>query len=218
MPDAIDHLKVMNNALARIGAAAIMSEDDDTDLAAQVMAVYYDRLDAVLAMHPWSFAGITYRLDRLAALESNGYVAADSKFGNGWPYGFALPGNRVGEPRRILTDPRTPHAPLRDFLIEAGNLYADVETAWATVTVRADPAIWRPDFRLAVTTLVAAELCVPVTHDQNLARALFEQAEGSGQDQGRGGLLGRAIAKDAAGSPAKAPHLWRNDLADARLM
>lgn len=215
MTDAIDHLKIMNNALSRIGAGAILDIEEDTDLAAQVTAVYFDRLDAVLAMHEWSFAGKTYKLDRLAEIAGNDFVAADTKFMNGWRYGFALPGNRVGEPRRILDDPRTPDRPWRDFLIEGGNLYADRETLWATVTVRADPAVWRPDFRLAITVLVAAELCVPVTHDQKLAAELFGMAEGSSQEQGRGGLLGRAIAKDAAGSPSKAP-AQGNPLADAR--
>lgn len=213
--DALDHLKVMNNALARIGAGAIMAEDEDTDLAHQVVAVYYDRLDALLAAHPWTWAAKTYKLDRLAETVENDFDAATEKFMNGWRYGFKLPGNRIGDPRRILDDPRRPESPLRNFLIEGGELYAERDAVWATVTVRADPAVWHPSFRLAFTTILAAELCVPVTHDADLAAELRANAEGSPQESGRGGLIGRAFAADAAAAPAKAP-LWNDPLTDAR--
>lgn len=216
MNDVVDHLKIMNNALARIGAGAIMAEDEDSDLAAQVVAVYYDRLDAVLAMREWTFAGKTYKLDRLAEIADNDFVAADGKFMNGWRHGFALPGTRVGHPRRILDDPRRPDSPYRDFLIEGLNLYADREALWATVTVRADPAAWAPDFRLAFTTILAADLCVPITHDAGLAEQLRADAEGTPSEGGRGGLIGRAMGKDAAASPAKAP-LWADPLTLARM-
>lgn len=216
MTDAVDHLKIMNNALARIGAGAIMAEDEDSDLAAQVVAVYFDRLDAILGMHPWTFAGKTYKLDRLSETANNDFVAADGKFMNGWRHGFALPGTRIGHPRRILDDPRRPDSPCRDFLIEGVNLYADRDSLWATVTVRADPAAWSPGFRLAVTVATAADLCVPVTHDATLAEKLRAEAEGSPSEGGRGGLIGRAMGKDAAASPAKAP-LWGDPLTLARL-
>lgn len=216
MTDVVDHLKIMSNALARIGAGAIMAEDEDSDLAAQVAAVYYDRLDAILGMHPWTFAGKTYKLDRLAETDDNDFVATDSKFMNGWRHGFTLPGTRVGAPRRILDDPRRPDTPYRDFLIEGGNLYADRESLWATVTVRADPVAWPPDFRLAVTVAIAADLCVPVTHDAGLADTLRAEAQGTPSEGGRGGLIGRAMGKDAAASPAKAP-LWADPLTLARM-
>lgn len=216
MADTVTHLKIMNNALARIGAGAIMAEDEDSDLAQQVVAMYYDRLDAALGMHPWTFAGKTYKLDRLAETDDNDFVAADGKFMNGYRHGFALPGTRVGHPRRILDDPRRPDSPYRDFLIEGINLYADRESLWATVTVRADPAAWAPDFRLAFTALLAADLCVPVTHDAGLAEQLRAAAEGTPSEAGRGGLIGRAMGKDAGAAPAKAP-LWADPLSSARM-
>ncbi len=214
--DAIDHKKIMNNALARIGAGAIMAEDEDSDLAAQVAAVYFDRVDAMLGMHSWTFAGKTYKLNRLAEISDNDFVVADGKFMNGWRHGFTLPGNRIGAPRRILDDPRRPDSPYRDFLIEGLNLYADRESLWATITVRADPASWPPDFRLAATVAVAADLCVPVTHDAGLAETLRAEAEGTPSENGRGGLIGRAMGKDAAAAPAKAP-LWADPLTLARM-
>jgi hypothetical protein len=216
MPDVTDHLKIMNNALARIGAGAIMAEDEDTDLAAQVVAVYYDRLQAVLAMHEWSFAGKTYKLDAIAKTAENDYDATGLIFNNGWRNAFALPGTRLGAPRKVLSDPRCPQDPLREFLIESGWLYADRDQVWAVVTVMRAPPIWDPMFTHGVTTLIAADLCVPVTHDAGLAKTLRENGEGTPQEQGRGGLIGRAMASDAAKARTATPQ-WRDPLSDARL-
>lgn len=211
-----DDRLIMNNALARIGAGQIYSLSEDTPLAAQTLAVYRDRVDALLGLYEWSFNAKTYRLDALAQVTQNDYIAADRKFMNGWRYGFTLPGTRLGLPRKVLADPRRPDDPLRDFAIEQNNLYADREQVWAQVGVRAAPSVWLPGFRLAATVAVAADLCVPISHDKGLADELLTQAEGNSQEQGRGGLIGKAIAQDRAGSPNKAP-LWRDPLTEARL-
>lgn len=215
MTDAVDHLKIMNNALARIGGGSIMAEDEDSELAAQVVAIYYDRLEAILSMHAWSFAGKTYKLDAIAKTAGNDYVAGDSRFMSGYAHAFQLPGTRLGDPRRLLTDPRSPDYPLREFLIESGRLYCDRENVWAVVTVRPDPEVWHPMFRLAVTASIAAELCVPVTHDDTLARSLRVTAEGTPEEQGRGGLMGRALGIDASTSGARSP-LHSDPLTSAR--
>ncbi len=171
------------------------------------VALFFGRAFFVTAGYHRYFSHKTYKLNRLAEISDNDFVVADGKFMNGWRHGFTLPGNRIGAPRRILDDPRRPDSPYRDFLIEGLNLYADRESLWATITVRADPASWPPDFRLAATVAVAADLCVPVTHDAGLAETLRAEAEGTPSENGRGGLIGRAMGKDAAAAPAKAP-LW----------
>lgn len=217
MPVVTNHLQIINNALGKIGSGKIMAEDEDTELAGQIVPVYYSRLDALFAMHDWSFAGRTYKLDAIAAVAENGYDTTALKFDNGWRFAFALPGTMIGLPRRVLRDPRCPHDPLRDFLIEAGKLYCDFDKAWAVVTVRADPAIWDSQFKLAVEAIASADFCVPVTQDAKLAADLRAVAEGTPTEQGRGGLVGRAMASDAAKARTKAPQ-WRDPLSDARFM
>lgn len=217
MPVVTNHLQIINNALGKIGAGKIMAEDEDTELAGQAVAPYYTRLKALLAMHHWSFAGRTYRLDAIAAVAENGYDVDAQKFDNGWRYAFQLPGTALGLPRRNLRDPRCPHDPLRDFLIEAGWLYCDFDKAWSVVTVLADPAIWDPQFTLAVEAIVSADYCVPISSDAVLGEKLRLIAEGSPTEQGRGGLVGRAIATDAARARTAAPQ-WRDPLSDARMM
>jgi len=215
MPTVTNHMKIMNGALGRIGSGKIMAEDEDTELADQVVPPYYARLRSLLGMHEWSFAGRTYKLDALAKTAENEYDATAQKFNNGWRYAFALPGTRLGNPRKVLADPRNPKDPLRDFLIEAGVLYADREQVWAVVTVMADPEIWDPQFTLAMEMLIAADYCVPVTHDTKLASDLRITAEGTPTEQGRGGLVGRAMASDAAKARTATPQ-WRDPLSDAR--
>jgi hypothetical protein len=207
----------MNAALARIGAAPIMAETEDTELAAQVVAVYYDRVDAILGMHPWKFARQTFRLDEIAPTPDNGYDAAAKIFANGWKRSFALPGTRIGEPRSVLANPRNPDYPLRDYAIEGDRIYADTGPLWVAFTVRVAPAVWasNPLFRLAATTAVAADLAVPVTHDKDLAAQLLTDAEGTPSEAGRGGMIGRAMAHDLAGAPIASP-LQNDPLTAAR--
>lgn len=210
------HLDTINAALSVIGGGDIMAEDEDTELAGKVVPLYYARLNAVLAMHAWSFAGKIYKLDAVPMDAAHDYVAADNKFMNGWRFAFAMPGTRVGLPRKVLTDPRRPDDPLRDFFVEQDVIYADRETLYASFTVQVAPSVWKPDFYLALQTLVAADFCIPVSHDKDLAASLAVKGEGTNQEQGRGGLIGRAIGADAAGSRSKSP-MWRDPLSDARL-
>jgi len=217
MTDVYNHLKVMNNALGLIGAGKIMAEDEDTDLAGQVVPVYYSRLKAVLGMHEWSFAGKTYKLDAIARTAENDFDAAKNIFNNGWRHAFQLPGTRIGLPRKVLRDPRNPRDPLRDFLIESGWLYADRDAVWAVVTVMPAPDVWDPQFAQAIERITAADLAVPVTHDANLDTKIRAIAEGTPEENGRGGLIGRAIATDAARARTATP-MWRDPLTDARLM
>jgi hypothetical protein len=211
-----DKRSIINNALARIGGGEVVAIDEDTDLAAQCNAVYDDEIASLLALYEWSFNARTYSLDVLAPTAANDFDASINKFRNGWRYGFQLPGGRLAPPRRILTNPRLPDQPLRDFAIEGASVFADYSALWATVSVDADPTVWPAPFRKAATVALAAGLCVPVTQDKNLAAALREDAQGPPEYQGRGGMIGQAIAFDAARSRIRAP-MVSDPLGDARL-
>lgn len=204
MATTISDLQIANNALARIGEGSIASFDEESPLARQVSAIYRDRID-VLFSWPWNFSRRTYKLQRM-----------DETPDNGWKYAFALPSERLSPPRTVLRDPRQPKNPFRDYAVEGGNLYADIAELWATVSVRVDPSLWPPSFRILATVAAAADLCVPVTHDKDLADQLRGEAYGLPSEGGRGGLMARAIADDIATSPIAAP-LSRDPLTDARL-
>lgn len=214
MSDVVSDVIIINRALARIGAAPISSLTEETAKVRQCLAVYYDRIDALLGLREWSFAGKTYALDQVAESDAD-FSASAKKFKNGWRYAFSLPGDRLGLPWRVMTDPRRPDTPLRAFTIEQDRVFAEHKPLWATVTVRAAPSAWTPAFRIGAVVAVAADLCVPIAHDKTLAEALREEAQGGAADNGRGGLIGAAIAADHAGAPRKAAH-WQDPLGQAR--
>lgn len=217
MSETVTDVVIINRALARIGSKPIMALDEDTSLARQAVAVYYDVRDALLGKYPWEFAKKTFKLDELAEIPSNGFDA-EHRWGNGFRFAFAMPGNRLSNPRKILTRPGSgADYPLRKFLLEEGRVYADVRPLWATFTVAAAPAIWTPAFRLAAITLVAAHLAVPVTHDRQLANDLREEAEGSPDTAGLGGLVGKAIAAEVSGQPGPPPLMITDDLTTAHM-
>lgn len=211
----IDQVSVINNALSRFGGGEIDAIDEDTELAGTVVPIYDDVIPALLGLYEWSFNARTYALDALSETPENEFDSSANKFRNGWRYGFALPGDRLAPPRRILTDPRLPDQPLRQYAIEGGNIYAERTPLWATVSVDADPDVWWAPFRMAATTLLASEFALAVSHDKDLAGRLLIRAQGTSDENGKGGLVGQAISFDAARSRIKAP-MQTDPLGDAR--
>ena len=187
MPQPLSNIDICNRALARIGAAPIMSLDDDTDLSRQVEAVFDDVVESCFAAWRWRWAAMTHALQQI-----------DGTPLNGWAYAYAVPAAALGEPLRVMADPRRTDAPLRAFQCEGRQVFADHQPLWGVFITRHAPDLWPPLFRAGVVTWLAAHLAVPVTHDSGLAETLRQEAVGSPAEGMRGGLIGRAIALDAA--------------------
>lgn len=206
MPDPVlVDITIINRALARIGGGAITSTDEDTELAASVMAVYPDVVDVAHAAYPWKWARRTAKLDQLAVTPINGFSKA---------YGF--PADALGQPLKLSDRPNCADNPLRRFSVEGRTVYANCDAVYGAFVMRIAPSDWPPSFRLAVTVWLSAEFCVPVTHDANLADALRKTAIGAPSEEMRGGLLGRAIALDVSSGGGVAPLLADDPLTSAR--
>lgn len=200
-----DKIKVANEALRRFGAGTILSFEEETQKAATVAAIYATVVDDAFQATRWTFARRTARLDLLPDAPLSGYARA-----------FALPGDRVGDPVKVIANPSLPDHPLRIFALEGDELHANVTAVWATCVRRVDPNYWPPMFRRAVVTALAAELVVPISHDTKLADNLRAQTWGTPSEGGRGGLMGRAMAIDVASSPGSAAPIGAVDpLTDA---
>lgn len=193
MTETTDTLTIINRALARIGAGAISAVDEDTDLCRQVMAVHDDLVDAAFGIWHWSWPRRLRALEKLAAAPA------------GWSSAFAFPAEAIGNPKSLLTDPSQPELPLRRYALDGRSVAANADALWGVFTLRIASSDWPPLFRAAFTLWLAAELCVPVTHDATLAAALLKTAVGSPEEGFRGGLMGRAIAMDHAGGGNAAP-------------
>lgn len=193
MADLPDDLSVINEALARIGGAPLFALDEETKRASAVIHIYRTVVPDAFAAHRWHWARRTAPLDRLAVTPETG-----------WRFAYALPGDRIGAPVKVLDNPRCPDLPLRDYIVEGGELHCDREAVWATCVRAVPPAAWEPAFRQAVIVALAATFCLPETHDTKLQAVLEQTAWGSPSEGRRGGLMGRAIALDAASAGAVA--------------
>lgn len=187
---AIDKATIINWALTDIGAGPMFSVDDDSDLAETIEAVWQPVVDRTFGMHDWSFCRKTYRNARHNATPENG-----------WRYGFDLPGNRVGNPLKILDQAGQSPRPLKHFAIEEGKLFANAPETWSLCKVVVDPDYWPPEWRGAFVVALGAYLAVPVWQDRDLRDAMLTEAFGTPSREGTGGLFGRLMAQDRASSP-----------------
>lgn len=195
---------IVNWALAELGLPPKFSIDDQTALAGYV-DIFWPRTEArCFGVHDWTFCRRTARLDRLEAQPQNG-----------WNHGFALPGDRIGPPLKLLSDPRR-ETPLRSFDIEGDTLYADEPQAWARCKVAVDPAAWPIQFAEVFATALAAALAVPLRQDDSTAAELEMKAFGHPREQGAGGVIGRLIAQDVASKQVASPLLRDDPLTMAR--
>ena len=196
----------VNRALIKLGQPPAFSTGGQDQLAGIIDAVW-PGLEAKLAtIYDFSAFRMTPKADRLAAAPTNG-----------WRFGFALPAQRIGEPLAILLDPAR-ETYLRDFMLEAGNLYTNCEPVYVRIRVKADPSTWDEGFMEAFATALAGELAVPLLQDEDLGLAKAIEAFGRPQENYGGGLFGRLIALNRAAQPQGRRFMDNDPLTSARWM
>ncbi|WP_160123240.1 hypothetical protein [Rhodovarius lipocyclicus] len=159
---ALTALALCSRALIKIGAQPIASFDDGTTEAEVAANLYPAIRDALLSLHPWSFATGQEGLPRLAASP-----VADFNYAYQLPVGFlrvmSAGGPRMGEGLR--------------YRILEGRLHTDAETVTLTYIFRPDESAFPAFFASALTARLAAEFCIPLTETTTRAQLLFQQAE-----------------------------------------
>lgn len=197
MAEQIDAVTIINRALARIGGGSITSLDEDSDLARQVLAIWSDVSDAALSAYSWNWNRRSRQLDLLAETPVNGFS-----------YAFGFPGEALSGPFSLsASDGR---ATIKRFSVEGRTVYCNVAAIVGRFPMRVDPAEWPAEFRTAVTVWLAGEFALPVAQDNDMREKLIAQAIGLPSEQGRGGMMGRAIGNDK-GRDASLPDLAAHD-------
>ena len=161
-----DVVGICNSALAKIGAARIVSLTEGSKNA-NVCAEQYDKLrDDLLRGHVWNFAIRRVKLARLAEDPAFGFARA-----------YQLPADwlrTVSVHDTARADPAARQG-VR-YRIEGRRLLSDAEEVYLRYVARvADPNAMPPDFREALAALLGRELAVPLAQSVNLQQVLDEQ-------------------------------------------
>ncbi|HEV7267818.1 MAG TPA: hypothetical protein VGN83_23370 [Falsiroseomonas sp.] len=151
-----------SRALLRLGAQPIASLTDGTAEAEAAANLYPGIRDALLSVHPWSFATGQAVLPRLTAVP-----LADFAHAFQLPSGFlrALSAGGTGRGRGI------------PYRINEGRLHADAGQVTLTYIFRPDESAFPPFFAAALVARLAAEFCLPLTESASRAEVLFRLAE-----------------------------------------
>ena len=158
---ALSDIALCARALVMIGAAPIVSFEDDS-AEAEVAGMLYPVLrDGMLAAYPWRFAA---RGAWLARRESE-----DDASGAGM---FVLPGDFI----RLLSL-ETEGRAVPEFELVQGAVICGADRAYLRYVGRMAEGAFPAFFDLALITRLAAEFCVPLTESTSRAEYLFKRAE-----------------------------------------
>ena len=159
---ALSDIALCARALVMIGAAPIVSFEDDT-AEAEVAGMLYPAIrDGMLAAYPWRFAA---RGAWLARRESEEVLGA----GEGM---FVLPGDFI----RLLSL-ETEGGAVPEFELVQGAVRCAADRAYLRYVGRMAEGAFPAFFDLALITRLAAEFCVPLTESMSRAEYLFKRAE-----------------------------------------
>ncbi|ESZ25490.1 hypothetical protein [Mesorhizobium sp. L2C066B000] len=189
----IDKAMIVNWALVELGLAPKFSIDEQTTLGGLVDIFWPRAIARTFGLHDWTFCRQTFLLTRQEATPVIGYT-----------YGFDLPGGILGPPLKLTSDALC-NVPLRDFAIEGTTVFTNEPVVYARCKQALDPAAWPPQFADGFATLLASYLAVPLTQDSDLKADKEAAAIGTPATGGAGGIFGRLIAQDRAGSPVGSP-------------
>jgi len=195
---------IVNWALAELGLAPSFSIDQETTLGGIVDMFWPRAIGHCFGLHDWTFCRRTSRLTRQSAVPETGYR-----------YGFDLPGDKIGPPMKLLSDPRR-ETPIRDSRIEGRTVFVDEEAVYAVCKVAVAPAAWDWQWASAYATAFSSYLAVPLTQDYELAAEKYAAAFGTRSEGGTGGVFGRLIAQDRAAGPVGSNLLTNDPLTAGR--
>lgn len=202
---SIDKPAIINWALTEIGAGAIFSSEDDSDLSLQIENVWQRTIDECFSLEQWHWARQTRKLSRVTPAVETGYA-----------YAYGLPENKIGGALAYYAEISPCRRICHDFQVNGGQVYCnETQLYWrGIVEIAVDD--WDVAFRSAFTLALSARLAVPVFQDKALAEKLDEQAFGTPSEKRRGGQFGLLIAQNKAQEPMDTDLYKSDPLSDAR--
>lgn len=156
---AISQLSICNAALINVGALRISAITEENKRAILLNAIYEQTRDAMLRLHPWSFATMRATLTPTAAEPDWGYE-----------YEYDLPTDYLGFMR---TDPSS-----IDYVIEDDKLRSDESTLGVLYTYRnVDESSYDPAFAEAFAWKLSCAIAYNLTQSVTLAESCEKRFE-----------------------------------------
>lgn len=155
-------IALCSSALAKLGANGITSMDDGTAEARVAARLYPLITDALLTIHPWSFATAKARLVELGHAPVGDFAHA-----------FQLPGGFL---KALSAGPDSRGRGLA-FQIIGRELHTDASDVMLTYVFRPSEGDFPPYFAAALVTRLAAEFCIPLTENVERAERLAALAQ-----------------------------------------
>jgi hypothetical protein len=156
-------ISICNQALAGLGANAISSFEDGTDVAAASGAIYATTRDAMLAEHPWNFALAQQALPALAATPDADYDAA-----------YQLPSDCL----RVWSAGAYGYGRGLAYRILGRTLQANTDVPVVlTYIARVDESAFPAFFTRALVARLKAELAIPLGRQVDALRGLIVDAD-----------------------------------------
>lgn len=188
----VTDVQICTNALNRLGAKGISSFTDGTDRATACGNIYPFVKDNLLSLHDWKFIIRKQQLARKGTAPISGYS-----------YEYQLPANRLTDTAVIVYDSNAAgSAAFKDFEIIADGLLTEAAEIWVDYPANNfAEAVWPPYVVELQTVAMMAELAMPITDQSGYAAKLYERVYGTPVENGRGGMMGRAIARNSREDP-----------------
>ena len=221
IPFGAADIAVINQALIRLGAQSLQSRTAPNG--PTYCDIYQPVIEALCAEYPWTFTTGFQQLARRAIPTANR-----------WLYAYVLPADMSGTPLAVFDsiqqnaiwpapggscsdfDLAPADAPVTDFEIMEGSLYANYTQLWMRYIKKPNPAVWPAYFRELVVKLLMAEYAIPVREDMMLRNQLLEEVYGAPDRQGEAGMIAKCKAIDSKGRPSRKIAIGANPLVTVR--
>lgn len=185
-------IKICSNALLRLGARPINSFTDGTDRSTLCANIYPGVKDNILSLHDWKFTIAKQELNKKADAPISGYTNE-----------FALPADRLTDGVVILYDNEQAGAqPFKEFITQGTGILTEADELFMDYQVNSSSeAGWPPYFVELIVQAMAVELVIPITDQTGLWNNMFQLVYGTVVENGRGGMMGRAMGRNSREDP-----------------
>lgn len=159
-------IQIYNAALARVAASRVSDPDLEVDNARGVelcQDLYPIVKETTLAESAWSFASRKQKLDSI--------IAGDDDFNRG--NRFLIPSDVI-RVHRVFRTPQAPEWDQADWEREEQYIYVKLDVIYCHFIIDVSENKMPGYFVDAMSTRLAAEICMPITENPRLMRELWE--------------------------------------------